>query len=279
MTLPNFLIVGAMKAGTTSLRGYLRQHEEIYLARREVHFFDREHNYRRGMSWYERQFASDQRHRAVGEKTPAYCFFPRVPERIHRHLPGVKLIWLLRDPVARAHSHYWHLLRKGEERAGFEAILKQGLQEEQAGGPVPEYLGKGRYAEQIERYLRLFPRERMLFLLFEDFIRNPKPSLRAIFEFIGVTPDVTIDTQRRRNTGALPRSVSLSWYSKKLFGDSWPHQLIRKLNRSPRTGYPPMSEETRELLCQYYRPHNRELANLLGSELKAWETDTPGSPR
>src|SRR5262245_33715274 len=103
MTLPNFLIVGAMKCGTSTLLGYLRQHREIYIARREVHFFDRDSQYRLGIEWYEKQFGSSPQHRAVGEKTPAYCFVPEAAKRIHRHLPDVKLIWIFRDPVARAY--------------------------------------------------------------------------------------------------------------------------------------------------------------------------------
>ena len=272
MTLPNFLIVGAMKCGTSTLRDYLRQHEDVFFAPREVHFFDREDNYRRGVRWYEQQFDGGRGRRAIGEKTPAYCFVPEAPERIYHHLPRVKLIWILRDPVARAYSNYWHHWRSGNERASFETAIERGLEEERATGQKNcEYLDKGCYAEQVRRYLEIFPRERMLFLLFEELFRNPEPALRLTFEFIGVTPDVVINTQFRRNTGYLPRSASLSRYSKKMFKNSLPHRLIFRLNRSPRTGYPPMPTETRELLRQYYRPHNRELADLLGWDLKVWE--------
>jgi len=274
MTLPNFLIVGAMKCGTNTLRGYLMQHKEIFLAPHEVHFFDREDNYRRGIKWYERHFEGSRGQRAIGEKTPAYCFIPEAPERINRHLPGVKMIWIFRDPIGRAYSNYWHQCRSGYERASFADAIEQGLKEEQATGRTNcEYLGKGRYAEQVRRYLEIFPRERMLFLLFEDFIRDPKQALLPVLDFIDVTPKVGIDTQLHQNPGYLPRNASLAWYSKKLFKNSRLHWLIRRHNRRPQAGYPQMPNETKELLRQYYRPHNRELAELLGWNLEIWEAD------
>jgi hypothetical protein len=278
MSLPNFLIVGAMKCGTSTLLGYMRQHREIHMAPRELHFFDRDHHYRRGIGWYEKQFASGPQHRAIGEKTPAYCFVPQAAERIHRHLPDVKLIWILRDPVPRAYSNYWHFLRRGNERAGFADAITRGLQQEQrAGRSDCVYLDKGRYAEQIRHFLRFFPREQMLFLRFEDFFRDPGFQLRPVFAFIGVSPDEAIDTQRRRNTASLPRSVSLVRWSRTLFQDTLPHRLIQRINKGPPTGYPPMPAEIRERLQHYYRPHNQYLAELLGWDLSAWEA-TPNAP-
>jgi Sulfotransferase domain len=272
MTLPNFLIVGAMKCGTSTLLGYMRQHREIHMAPREVHFFDRDQNYRRGIGWYEEQFVGAAQHRAIGEKTPGYCFVTQAPERIHRHLPKVKLIWIFRDPVARAYSNYWHFLRRGNERAGFADAITKGLQQERrAGRSNCVYLDKGRYAEQIRNYLRFFPRDQMLFLRFEDFFRDPGLLLGTVFAFIGVSSDEAIDTRSRRNTASLPRSVSLVWWSKALFKDTLPYRLIQKINKGPPTGYPPMPAEIRERLQLYYRPHNRELAELLGWDLSAWE--------
>jgi Sulfotransferase domain len=272
MTLPNFLIVGAMKCGTSTLLGYLRQHEEIYIAPREVHFFDRESQYRRGIAWYENQFHSGPRHRAIGEKTPAYCFVPEASERIYRHLPDVKLIWIFRNPVARAYSNYWHFLRRGNERASFDEAIKLALRQEKVDGKSAcVYLNKGRYAEQIKNFLQFFPREQMLFLLFEDFIRNPDDMLKTVLAFLGVSTDHAINTQLRRNTGSLPRSVSLVWWSKILFKDTLPYRVIQKINKGPPTGYPPMSADIRERLQDYYRPHNRDLADLLGWDLGGWD--------
>ena len=272
MSLPDFLIVGAMKCGTTALRSYLQQHPEIYIAPRAIHFFDREENYERGLGWYERHFERGGAHRAIGEKTPGYCFKSLAPERIHRHLPRTKLIFILRDPVARAYSHYWHRLRRGKERIAFEAVLAQGLAEERTLGQTRcEVLSRGRYAEQVQRYLQFFSRDQMHFILAEDFLRDSRQDLRRIFELIGVSADASVDFNSLRNTGYVPRSSPLVWYSRKLFKGSFPYQLISRLNRGARTSYPPMADETREQLQHYYRPHNRALADLLGWDLSAWE--------
>src|SRR5262245_2521823 len=134
MTLPTFLIDGPLKCGTSTLLGYMRQHREIHIAPRELHFFDRELKYRHGIDWDEDQFAAGPQHRAVGEKTPGYSFVPKAAERIHHHLPNVKLIWIFRDPVARAYSNYWHFLRRGRERASFADAIVSGLRQEQRAG-------------------------------------------------------------------------------------------------------------------------------------------------
>jgi Sulfotransferase domain len=185
MPRPNFLIVGAVKSGTSTIRDYLNQHEEIYIAPSAMHFFDKERNFQRGMKWYERQFKTRPQHRAVGEKTPTYCFHRQAPERISQNLPGVKLIWIFRDPVKRAYSNYWHKLRRGGECLGFEAVVEECLKQERAGVPVrSNILERGRYAEQIERYLEFFPPESMMFLLFEEFVRKPTRSLPDVFKFL-----------------------------------------------------------------------------------------------
>lgn len=280
--MPNYLIVGANKCGTTLLRSYLQQHEEVYIAPRALHFFDRDDRYAQGIEWYRSQLQPGNQCRACGEKTPRYCFAPQAPERIRRHLPWVKLIWIFRDPVARAYSHYWQRLRRGMERDCFEAAVERGLKTQYDGAASCEILARGRYAEQVRKYLEFFPREQMHFFVFEDFVRDPKPALRTLFDFIGVTPDVDIDAQSSPNKGYVPRSVPLVWYSRKLFDNTVPHKLITKLNRGPRRGYPSMPSGTRELLLEYYRPHNRELAEILGWDLSAWETDGDGtrpSPR
>ncbi len=187
MPLPSFLIVGAVKCGTSTLRDYLKQHEEIYIAPSALQFFNKEQNFRRGMKWYERQFRARPHHRAIGEKTPTYCFDKQAPERIAQNLPGVKLIWILRDPVKRAYSNYWHKMRRGGECIEFEAVVEECLKQERAGEPVrSNILERGRYAEQIKRYLEFFPREDMKFLLFEEFFSKPTRSLPGVFEFLGV---------------------------------------------------------------------------------------------
>src|SRR5437762_6880111 len=122
--LPNFLILGAAKSGTTSLYHVLKQHPQVFVTeKKELHFFVKEHWYRRGMRCYARHFAPARaEHRAVGEATPVYLCHPAAPHRIREHLPEARLIAIVRDPVQRAHSHYWQERRRLNEHRSFDEV-------------------------------------------------------------------------------------------------------------------------------------------------------------
>jgi hypothetical protein len=179
--LPTFLIIGAMKAGTTSLYHYLRTHPQIYMPdEKEVMFFDARHTWSRGVEWYAQQFApAPPGAVALGEASTSYTKFPvvqGVPERIASVLPGVRLIYVLRHPVDRMRSHYLYLLSRGKERRPIE----QAFAEDQA------YLDTSRYAMQIEQYLPHLPLDRFLFVDSRDLADRRAETLRTIYRFIGV---------------------------------------------------------------------------------------------
>jgi hypothetical protein len=122
---PDFLIVGGMKCGTTSLGFHLRNNLEVCFPKRELHFFDNDKNFNRGEEWYTRQLSNNhtEKSKIVGEKTAAYCFFPKVTQRIHSYCPDVKLVWVFREPVARAYSNYIHSFRTGFSRLSFSEAV------------------------------------------------------------------------------------------------------------------------------------------------------------
>ena len=168
--LPDFLVIGAQKAGTTALYAYLRWHPQITgPSWKEVSFFDR--HWWRGEGWYRGQFPLRSGGRLVGEASPSYLFHPLAPERVHALLPGVKLVALLRDPVARAYSHYQHEVALGREPLSFEDALA--AEDERTRGEVERlvadprafsrawwdhtYASRGLYADQLERWLAVFP--------------------------------------------------------------------------------------------------------------------------
>lgn len=160
--LPDFIIVGTMKAGTTSLAHYLKQHPQIFMPNREVHFFNNEDNYKKGVKWYKKQFKKASNDSVIGEKTPTYSYLKKVPKRIHDILPEVKLIWIFRNPVDRTYSNYWHAYKKGMERLSFEKAIKnekQGIKENIFYG----YKKRSIYVEQVKRYLKFFPKNKMFF--------------------------------------------------------------------------------------------------------------------
>jgi hypothetical protein len=204
--LPTFIIIGAQKAGTTSLYSYLREHRDVLpCAYKEVWYFDL--NYQKGTKWYRRQFVDPasmpdpSRHYAVGEATPYYLFHPWAPQRIWRAVPQVKLIVLLRDPIARAYSQYQHNVRKGRETLSFsEAIQRErqvfpAEQERFFSDPGYDaefhrhfaYLNRSCYSEQLEEYLRYFDRSQMLILKSEDLFSDPAAAYAQTLQFLGLS--------------------------------------------------------------------------------------------
>src|SRR5207247_1417209 len=127
MTLPNFLIVGANRAGTSYLAMLLVDHPDVFFARKELHYFD-QLPFRGGgvaIEEYARFFEGADGQAAIGEKTPSYMYFDHVPELLARHLPDARLIFLLRDPLKRAHSQYWKRVLNGQEPYGFDRALRE----------------------------------------------------------------------------------------------------------------------------------------------------------
>jgi hypothetical protein len=196
--LPDFLILGAQKAGTTALYSYLRRHPEITgPAFKEVSFFDR--HYARGERWYRAHFPI-RRSGIVGEASPSYLFHPLAPERIAGMLPDVRLIAILRNPVDRAFSHYQHEVAFGRERLSFENALvhenerMDGELERMLADPAYfsyawwnyTYLARGRYAEQLERWFAAFPRERLLVLFSDELADDTAGTYRRVLGFLGV---------------------------------------------------------------------------------------------
>jgi hypothetical protein len=212
--------------------------------RKEVHYFDLNHG--QGEAWYRAHFGRQGEPGLNLDASPYYLYHPAVPARMHALLPDAKLIVLLRDPVRRAYSHYWHERDKDRESLSFEDAIaaepaRLGQSEAQlATGELASsrehqlhsYLARGRYAEQLERWYAHYPREQVLVLRFEDFVGAPLAGLNRTLEFLGLPPMTTLDLEAR-NT--------------------------RK--------YPPMSEETAARLRDYYAPHNRRLEALLGREM------------
>ncbi|MDH4166156.1 MAG: sulfotransferase domain-containing protein [Gammaproteobacteria bacterium] len=244
--LPDALIIGAMKSGTSSLHYYLTQQPQVIAPlRKEVHYFDL--NFGRGESWYRANFGREGQDGVNIDSSPYYLFHPQAPQRAHALVPHAKLIVLLRDPVRRAYSHYWHERDKGREPLAFEdAIaaepdridrvherLARGEIERSAAHQYFSYLARGRYAEQLERWLQYYPREQLLVLRFEDLARNPLPQANAALAHVGLSP----------------------------LGEA---QLGPRNTRK----YPPLDPATAERLRDYFVPHDAALAKVLGRPVR-----------
>lgn len=181
--LPDFIVIGAMKAGTTSLYHYLRDHDQVFMPTiKELDFFVAEANWFRGIDWYRHQFSAAGDALACGEASTTYTQYPThdgVPERIASLLPDVRLIYVVRDPVVRIRSHYQHLVLTGVEKSPPEvAVLKN-----------PLYLDCSRYAMQLEQYLEHFRREQILIVTSEALRTDRRATVQRVYEFLGVASD------------------------------------------------------------------------------------------
>jgi hypothetical protein len=256
--LPGFLIVGAARCGTTSMFTALSQHPAVFNAAllpwtKEVHYFD--NNYDRRLAWYQSHFPLRARARlaarAAGvtpvafESGPYYMFHPLAAARIHRDLPGVKLLVMLRDPVERARSGHSYSVSLGYETEPFRRALEledarlEGEAERIVADPSyashshrhHSYRVRGQYAEQIERLEHLFGPERIHVVDSDDFFAEPEPVYDGVLEFLGL-----------------------------------PHRgypVFGQHNARPRS---PMPQSVRTALEEHYRPFDERLATWLGRE-------------
>ena len=251
--VPDFIIIGAQKCGTTTLYTNLVKHPWIKPAlEKEVHFFDAA--YSKGLNWYRAHFPSTfykqyvwqvyRRTLVTGEASPYYIFYPHAPRRIFETLPQVKLIVLLRNPVDRAYSHYQHQIQRGRETLSFEAALE--AEPERLAGEAAKiladggytsfnhvhfsYLARGIYADQLAAWREYFSPERMLILNSERFFADSPAVLNQVTGFLG-----------------LP---------------AWQAAELKKRNRGQ---YEKMEPAARARLVDYFRPHNQRLYDLLGA--------------
>lgn len=259
--LPDFLIIGAQRCGTTSLYEYLTDHPSIAPAwRKEVHFFDK--HYSKGMRWYRSNFSKEQVREnpacptITGEATPFYLMHPTAAERVSKHLPNVKCIALLRDPVDRAISHYHHVHTRGFEKLSLETALD--LEHTRISGEMDRildgggwsfnlthysYVRRGIYVDQLQKWYQSLERERVLVIQSERLFADPHSILSEILAFLGLPP--------------MPANIdfpALNAYS-----------------------YDLPDQEIIYRLTEYFHPHNERLFELLGREFNWRRPNRPSS--
>jgi Sulfotransferase domain len=246
--LPDFLVIGAQRGGTTTLYDLLGQHPLVRGSRtKEVHYFDLHHE--RGQQWYRSNFPfqkpGSEGTWITGEASPFYLFHPLAPERARAEVPSARVLAVLRNPVDRAFSHYQHERAKGREPLKFtEAIREEqartgsGWRRALSGAPATDrslrsysYLARGRYAEQIRRWLEHFPADQLMIVRSEDLFADPHQVMAAVFGFLSIRP--------------------------------FPDLVARRLNE--RT-YAPLDAGVRAELSDYFAEPNRELAELVGRD-------------
>ena len=317
--LPDFIIGGAMKSGTTSLHHILAAHEKVYIPNPEIFFFcldefcqhprhfipsvkkmqvpDYRFDFEKKLKWYASFFEGAQDDQIIGEDTTTYLSSTKAPCRIAELLPNVKMIFVLRDPVKRAHSHYWHMVRVGLAQHSLERTFRL----------CPStILQRGHYKEQLERFYSVMGKDRIKVLFFEDFVIRTQSVIDEICEFIGLEKSVdvqTVDTYKNRT--APPRFPGLQLFFNRIdseqrintfltkrrnFKDKIESQskLMHKLGHCdvPPEGFrnglknvvkqvffdekaknPAMKKGTESFLQAYYRMENKGLDELLEIDL------------
>jgi hypothetical protein len=274
MTLPNFLIIGAAKSGTTSLYHYLRQHPDIFMSRiKEPNYYTDEDNLLdvpaiRSRTAYETLFAGAKGQRAIGEATVRYLNATAGVERIHADLLGVRLIASLRHPAERAYSSYLSRLATGRESRRAEDALQPGSY------PFETSF----YYPRLRRYYDRFPAEQINVILFDDLIARSQDVLRELFRFLDVDPGFIADTSIGHNAGVAPRSLFLNRLlntGMRLFRPIVP-QSLRSRGLATRLRRPilrkpePMSPLLRRRLTEQYSDDILATAELIGRDLSHW---------
>lgn len=273
--LPDFLGIGALKAATTYLDALLRRHPELCLpaALKEVQFFNRYFN--RGVDWYSALFRACGARRP-GEVSPQYLFDPECPARIARVLPDVKLLVSVRDPVQRAYSQYKHWVEERGYLKPFEDFLEE----------HPQAVERGEYFRSTSRYLDLFPRERMHFVVAEELVTDPAPVLTDVFDFLGVGPGpVPATVEGPRNVSTIPRFhgayVRTKQVTRLLYrvGGARVVDTAKRLGAEQlfraggKAGFSPLDPETAARLAEHYADDVSSLSRLLDRDLSRYWWD------
>jgi hypothetical protein len=300
--LPTFLVIGTNKAGTTSLYDVLKGHPQVFLPyKKELHFFNSDLNYAKGVDWYIHSFFDNAAgFPARGDITPSYLYWgdkvvPRI-EEVYGHEPP-RMIAILRDPVERAYSRYWHQRRlAGREPLSFEDALTaeaeriQGDAHSQGrrGLFARAYFGGGLYGAQLDRYFSSFPRENFHIILFHELNREFVQTIRGVLAFLHLDTAVAI-APTRSNPAAVLRAPRLNrWLrSRSLVGRvakavlsdrmlSWGRKALRKPFLTP-SAYPPINPATEQQLRQRYLPDIQKLEGLIGRDLSSWYPRNTGT--
>lgn len=295
MTLPNFLVIGTGKAGTTSLHRYLAQHPQVYVSPvKETNFFAMEgqklaftgpgDERAKGGSIthlddYQALFDGVGDETAIGEVSPLYVYSPHAAANIQRHIPKARLIAILRHPAERAFASYIMKVRDGVETLGFEEARQAEAERIAAGWGSMHYVSAGFFYQQLRRYYDRFPPEQLKVFLYEELRERPLEVIAQVFEFLGVDSGFVPDMSTRFNVSGIPRSRTLHRILsgpnivKRAAATLIPRRLrsslktrIKNLNLERQ----PLTTSTRQELIEIYRDDITQLQDLIGRDLSHW---------
>jgi hypothetical protein len=297
MVMPNFLIIGAAKSGTTSLYHYLKEHPQVYMSPiKETRFFalglDEKKSYTdvrdqklvansvHSLEAYQDLFKNVSNEVAIGEDSPLYLYHAHAAERIKKMLPDVRLIAILRNPADRAFSHFIHSVRiNAEPLKNFaEALEAEPLRNGQ-NIAWSHYFARGLYYEQVKRYFDLFDKEQIKIYVYDDLRKDPVLLMQDIYRFLGINDTFLPNTTLKHGVGGtyksalLPRLVESQFY-KTILGPMYRkiplpirENFLQRYLTNPKPTMPP---DIRRQLVERYRDDILKLQDLLSRDLSVW---------
>lgn len=301
MRMPNFLIIGAPRSGTTALYMELKKHPQVFMSPiKDTLFFAVEGESEpfhgpndiqgiRDLKAYCSLFSEVRNEKAIGEASPLYLYSQKAPYRIKHYIPNVKIITILRNPVDRAYSHFLlHKLLGNESLNDFREAIRAEEKREQSGwSPYWLYRKVGLYSEQLSRYLSVFQTEQIKIFLFEDLLQNTEDLFRDIARFLYLDKRLTVKTISKQNVSGYPKSVKLHSFliqpnfistlvkpflpesiRLKLRLEVW-DVLLRGL-RQYNISKPELQPEVREWLTEYYREDILRAQDIIQRDLSHW---------
>ena len=298
MMMPNFLVIGAAKAGTTALYEYLRQHPQIYMSpHKEPRFFaiaDEPLDFQgpgdltrfkfvRDLKSYQALFKGVSGEIAIGEASPWYLYVPKAVKRIQHHIPDAKLIVILRDPVERAYSNFIHAVREDLEPLNdfAQAMEAEAERIRNNWSYRWHYKQKGLYYNQLKRYLDHFHPAQIKVLLYEDFQKDTLAALQEIFHFLDVDDTFIPDTKQKHNVSGIPKNKDLdklitghgqfkSTLKSMIPFASLRQHLKRKFLSLNMNQKPDLNSTVRQHYIEFYRPDILQLQALIQRDLSSW---------
>jgi hypothetical protein len=273
--LPTFLVIGAMKSGTSSLRDYLGAHPEVFIPpEEELHYFVEAINWKEGLAWYRERFAGAGDATAVGEKSPTYTMVPEhpgVPQRIAELLPEVRMVYVVRHPLQRIKSHFVHQFGRGHEHLPINRAVRED----------PRYLDTTRYTMQLERFLDWFPEDQLLVATSDQLDHDRRATFARIARFVGVDPDVEVAELAGRSHESSDKQVPVGFTAKlrtvpaiRRAAGALPAPIRTRLGAATRRSLQPeeleLDSSTEAWILEELRSDLAGLRRWLGDDFDAW---------
>jgi len=274
---PDFIICGVQKSGTTSLQKYLSQHKNIKFQPpgTEIHFFDNPEKYEKGESEFLKFFEEVKSNRLIAQSTASYIY-DYVPERMSKYVPKTKLIFILRNPVDRAYSHFWHANSKYREKLSFEDALKiehKRISKDYWHLINYSYFSSGLYMKMIENFLKFYKKEQIHIVILEELKNNIVPEINKICNFLEIPVIEKLQSKKAYNQ----TKISKNKFIGKIFNNKFTrtnkifYPLYMFHNKFLGKKYPKMKPETRKILLEKYIADIESLEEFLNKDLRFWK--------